>query len=574
MKIFHVYEPDHFEGLVQNNFLNEDSGLKIQHIFTLPNHKKFNELAAGGSTLYELIKKERYPFYVDRLTGGVKYHPYVFDKDLLREYKALLGEWFLGIQLHEIGNNRYNDWNRLTGRLGTLPYTLENIKKVMFSPESTNPQNEPIYRFTHGTPEEYAALSRPRTIEETRRDLAWVISKRLEQTDGHILSCDGGSLLFHLENKLGVPAFMPEIGYQTKHTRIQVALARGMAKAYGKKWGVYYECWKKAENGGDSYTQPVYGNLPYNDWNYTQDQFGDDFTTCGENGGSSRLLQRRIYFHALMSGAEFMAEEWGFVRSFYEMEHYTLSPYGQVKKEFIDFARGHKNLKAVTPFAIVLPCDLDCIHVGKGFKGPIGTPSNNFMRVVPDEKNAVRFGKIQDVIKTVFQGEDAGKYGNEGKTIQNSLFGDHFDIIYADAPAQALKQYELLIDADPEGAFAKAHLDLPVVDGQNLDELVHTLRERVDALLPVNVSGLHWILSEDEHGRYLTIFNNEGNHRTIAEGDTINHRADATVTVTLREGLELEPIYSSSAKMQMQRIKAGNYQVTMPAAHLAVFKLK
>lgn len=26
MKIFHVYEPQHFEGLVKNNFLNEDSG--------------------------------------------------------------------------------------------------------------------------------------------------------------------------------------------------------------------------------------------------------------------------------------------------------------------------------------------------------------------------------------------------------------------------------------------------------------------------------------------------------------------------------------------------------------------
>ncbi len=141
MKIFHVYEPDHFEGLIKNNLLNEDSGLKVQHIFTLPNTKKFNKLAAKGSPLYELIQKERYPLYIDRLTGGVKYHPYSFDKELFKVYQTLLGEWFLGAQLHEIG-------------------------------------------------------------------------------------------------------------YQTMHTRIQIALARGMAKAYGKKWGVYYECWKEAENGG------------------------------------------------------------------------------------------------------------------------------------------------------------------------------------------------------------------------------------------------------------------------------------------------------------------------------------
>lgn len=572
MKIFHVYEPDHFEGLIKNNLLNEDSGLKVQHIFTHPDEKKFNRLAQKGGALFELIRKERYALYVDRLTGGVKYHPYAFDKELFKAYQALLGEWFLGVQLHELGNNRYNDWHRLTQRLGDRPYTLQNIKEAMFSPESTNPQNNPIYRFTQGSPEEYALLTRPTTIEETRRDFAGVIQKRLEETDGHLISCDGGSLLFHLENKLGVPTFMPEIGYQTDHTRIQIALARGMAKAYGKKWGVYYECWKKAENGGSNYTQPVYGNLPYNDWNYTQDQFGDDFTTCGENGGSSRLLQRRIYFHALMSGAEFMAEEWGFVRSFYNMETYDLSPYGKVKKEFIDFARTHKKMQAVTPFAIVLPTDLDCLHVGRGFKGPLGTPSVNFMRITPDEATGIRFGQIHDVLKIVFQGENAEKYGNEGRTLQNSRFGDHFDIIYADAPEDALKQYDLLIDADPEGSFAKAHPELPVLPGADLEELERILRQKTQELLPVYVDSLHWILSEDEHGRYLTLFNNEGNHRTIKDGDTIDPRADTTATVTLKEKGELSLLYASGAT-QIQKIKDGTYRITVPAAQLAVFSL-
>ncbi len=573
MKIFHVYEPDYFEGLVKNNFLNEDTGLKVQHIFTLHNRKKFNTLAAKGSALYELIKKERYPLYIDRLTGGVKYHPYAFDKELFREYRSLLGEWFLGAQLHEIGNNRYNDWIRLMQRLGDRPYTLQNIQEVMFSPESTNPQNMPIYRFTQGSPEEFAALSRPLTIEATQKDLYDTIVKRLQETDGNLISCDGGSLLFQLEHQAGVPTFMPEIGYQTQHTRIQIALARGMAKAYGKKWGVYYECWKAAENGGSTYTQPVYGDLPYNDWNYTQDQFGDDFTTCGENGGSSRLLQRRIYFHALMSGAEFFAEEWGFVRSFYNMETYDLSPYGKVKKEFIDFARNHKKMRPVTPFAIVLPTDLCCLHVGTGFKGPIGTPCTKFLRVTPDDATAARFGKIHDVIKTVFQGEDAGKYGNEGKTLQNSKFGDLFDIIYADAPEDALKQYDLLIDADPEDAFLKANPALPIVSGKDLGALEETLRQKAEELLPLSVDQLHWILSEDEHGRYLTLFNNEGNHRTIKDGDTIDPRADATATVTIKDGAELSLLYSS-APTAIQKIKDGIYRITVPAAQLAVFRLQ
>ena len=570
MKIFHDYEPDHFEGLVKNNLLNEDSGLKIQHIFTLRSSRKFNELAAKGGTLHSMIKGEGLPFYVDRLTGGVKYHPYAFDKALLREYRSLLGEWFLGVQLHELGNNRHNDWVRLEKQMEGVPYTLENIKERMFSPESTNPQNQPIYRFTQGSPEEYALLRRPQTIEEMRMDLAGVIRKRLEETEGHLISCDGGSLLFHLENQLGVPTFMPEIGYQTQHTRIQVALARGMAKTNSKKWGLYYECWKKAENGS-SYTQPVYGNLPYNDWNYTQDQFSDDFTTCGENGGSSRLLQRRLYFHALMSGAEFMAEEWGFVRSFYNMDTYELSPYGKVKKEFIDFARGHKKVEAVIPFAIVLPPDLDCVHVGAGFKGPIGTPSLNFMRMVPDEEQSVRIGKIQDVIKLVFQGDP--QFGNEGKTLQNSKFGDQFDIVYADAPKESLGRYALLIDADPDEAFLNANPHLPIVSGKDLSALEALLRQRAQEVMPVLVDGLHHILSEDEHGQYLTIFNNEGNHRTIKEGDTIDPRADATVTVTVKSGGELSPLYES-APIGVEKLGKGVYRVTVPAAQLAVFEVK
>ncbi len=40
MKIFHVYEPEHFEGLLKNNFINEDTGFKLQHIFTLPDRRK------------------------------------------------------------------------------------------------------------------------------------------------------------------------------------------------------------------------------------------------------------------------------------------------------------------------------------------------------------------------------------------------------------------------------------------------------------------------------------------------------------------------------------------------------
>ncbi len=83
---------------------------------------------------------------------------------------------------------------------------------------------------------------------------------------------------------------------------------------------------------------------------------------------------------------------------------------------------------------------------------------------------------------------------------------------------------------------------------------------------------LHWILSEDEHGRYLTLFNNEGNHRTIKDGDTIDPPADATATVTIKDGAGLSLLYSSGAT-EIQKIKDGAYRITVPAAQLVVFKI-
>ena len=73
----------------------------------------------------------------------------------------------------------------------------------------------------------------------------------------------------------------------------------------------------------------------------------------GKNGGSSRLLQERIYYHSLLSGADYMAEEWGLNCSYTAMEDFTLSDYGRVKKDFINTALDFRGICADVPFAIV-----------------------------------------------------------------------------------------------------------------------------------------------------------------------------------------------------------------------------
>jgi len=572
MKFFHVYDAESFEGLVKNNLINEDTGFKIQHIFAMPNRIKFNEVAAKGGFLHNLIKEGNYPFYVDRLAGGVKYHPYTFDKELIREYRDMLGDWFLGFQLHEISGNCRNDWKRIRqvmdGEDG--PYDAEVLKERLLHPESASPDNIPIYRLTQCTPEEYAVQQFPETVEQYREDLRQLVLKRMEETDGMILACDSLHQLIYMENKLGVKTFLPEVGAQIPHMRIAVALARGMGQAYNKKWGTYYECWVKVDG---TYYKPVFNLHPANEWHFRQSQFPDDFTTGGANGGSSRLLQRRIYYYSLMAGAEFMGEEWGMHTSYNDMETFELSDYGMVKKEFLEFARQHKNVKAKAPFAIVLPTDYDCVMLGSCNRGKIGDRAGGYMSVIPSPAQSIRFGKINDVLKFIFKRDDEAVRGNEGHTMQNSRFGDLFDIIYADAPEAAFAQYDCLVDADPDGVFAlKKGSKYNVVKGSDLDNMGQVLEMMPKKILPVTVESLHWILSEDENGRYVSVFNNEGNNRTLENGDEVDHSADAVTTVYTKDGIVPQIIYASSDEIRLEMKKEGEYALFVPATDLVILK--
>jgi len=65
------------------------------------------------------------------------------------------------------------------------------------------------------------------------------------------------------------------------------------------------------------------------------------FTIQGSNGGSSRSLQERVHLFAWLAGAEFISEEWGLCNTFYDWQDYELTPYGQVKLDFLRLVRRH-----------------------------------------------------------------------------------------------------------------------------------------------------------------------------------------------------------------------------------------
>lgn len=577
MKYFHVYDRRTFDGLVKNNFITEDTGFKLQHTYQMPGQRKFNREAAIGSPLHSLIKEGSRPFYVDRLTGGLRYHPYYFDKALIREYRALLGDWFLGFQQHELLGRRA-DWARVAQvyeKLGGPCSTVE-LQEQLFTPEYLTPDGTPIYHLTQGSPAEYTSRPMITDVKSCTEDVEWLLRRRLDQTDNALFLCCSGHVMFRVGDRMGLNCFVPELGAQTGHARISVALARGLARTKGRMWGVYYECWRRNKPIGNDfgYTKPVFNDTPeLNDWHSRQDQFIDDFTTGGLNGGSSRLLQRRIYYFALMSGAQFLTDEWEMANNYRDLNTFELSEYGRLKKDFLQFARDHKQVKSHNPFAIVLPCDYEDIQLFGFSRAAVGHKPT-LMSFPVSDADAARFGHVEDLLNYFYRRDMEREVGNESHTMQNSAFGDLFDIVYADAPPETLAQYDRLIDADPKGTFAAKYAGrLPVLTSEDFEAVGKQIRDRAAQVLPITVDSLHWLLSEDENGRYLTVFNNEGNDRTLAEGDHVDHAAaDATTTIRTKPGVELSVLYASSPNTRLERLDDGNYSLFLPATDLVVLR--
>lgn len=588
MKFFHVYNEHAIKGLEKNNLINSDTGFKVQNTFSVPVEFQFNSIAKIGGKLHSIIKEGRYPFYIDRIAGGVGYWKYEYDKSLLDEYASILGDWFLGTQLHESGSGRRGvDWGRIRHTMGhDGPYDVKEMKEK-FHRDFLATDGTYVSTFNQGTCEYYAARKCPRTIEETMEDIKDLFLERLNDAHGYILPCDSGIHLTRLENEVGMKSFMPEVGCQIPMMRKSVSLNRGMAKAYGKTWGTYYECWRYNLDNG-TYSMPCFNNDKKNEWFLSQEQHGDDFTTYGENGGSSRLLQDRIYHYALMAGADYFSEEWGLNCSYTDMFEFTLSKYGMVKKNFIDFAHKMRGIKAHVPFAIVLPkrfpntSSNDHVFGGERFDEYLGMSNFGGVEDRPyeilftrPEGEEAAYLKHVDAVLSLFFSRNGKFCGNEGHTITNSRFGDIVDIVYEDVPLDALKKYNYLIDASIDSSFIRAHKNdgLKILDSENVAELGNAIEKLVPELMPCTVSDLFWIVSTDEAGeRYLTIFNNEGNFRCYERGDVIDNAADKVVEAKFKENTTPVIIQEGYAKAEITKQDDMTYKVKVPAASFVIMK--
>jgi hypothetical protein len=156
-------------------------------------------------------------------------------------------------------------------------------------------------------------------------------------------------------------------------------------------------------------------------------------------------MQRRIFFHAYLSGAQTLHEEWGAEDNLTDWDRGTLSSYGRVTRDLLDFQEAHPDIGApYTPIALVLDARIP---------PPDGRPWDRLLKALyrhgpADAANAVR--------------QDNGQA--EVACYPPCAIPEVFDVVPSDAPEKLWARYEEVIQAEAGTAPASAYPEDQLAD--------------------------------------------------------------------------------------------------------------
>ncbi|MBE6658381.1 MAG: hypothetical protein E7604_08045 [Ruminococcaceae bacterium] len=531
----HCYMPQTWEAQLRAGLIRPGDGIRFCQSLDIDEPLKFNNLAAVGGELYSYVKEHRCPLYIDRLQGGCFLEEYPYDMALVNEYRALLGEKFWGFQMHEWGSNLRSDFGKITSN-NCPAWTVEAIEATI----------RRAYPYEHTfveamNVEEYASLGGvPKTYEEYLSVMQNLFAKRQAYVGGDLLPCDSYFQAQKMEIDAGAKRLMPEIGAQTPNTRIQVAYARGMARAAGIPFGTYYEPW-----GGSPFSACCYQCDGKNEWNITGDSF--PFKTAGGNGGSSRSMQWRMHLYSYMAGASFMAEEWGMCNTFFDWDNFELTPYGQTKKDFLDFVDRYPAIgEPVIPVAVVLPKDMPVLDMALS--------PNTYLGYPVEGQFAKNLAAVVDALTHLFV-DSAPMLGSETTSLRNYMTPDAIDIIHEDSPN--VWQYPVLVDCTGNPEFYAAH--------KRSIESARDARMMMRELLPIRLMGgasMQITRNRATGEQYVLLMNNSGVVRSVADGETLLPEGDICVGLTLSGGKTLCQLDGNGSAVMGD---ADMYHVTIPS---------
>ncbi len=542
MKFFHGYHPLVWDAQVKSGIFNEGDGLRIPMENTMEKERYFNNVARRDSHLYNILKNEKLPFYIDRLQGGQIIMDYPYDMDLLSELISFVGkDNFYGFQMHEWVSNYRSDLDKLLG------LSDENWNKEAIKAEIRRVHPIPDVFIESMFPHEMEKYGRPKTIEDFLEIVNLLYQSRID-TQKLILPCDSVFMAYNLEIKKGSKRIMAEIGEQTNHARIQICYGRGMAKAHGVEFGTYYEPWGNQE----SFSACCYNRDGINEWGNTDENF--TFSAMGENGGSARSLQERLYIYSYMNNVDFMSEEWSICNNFYDWHDFDLSPYGLINHRFASFRKKYSDVgQKLTPVCAVLSDKLDVLD-NIDFRGLYcrlnleGTPYRD------------KIMRLKQNLYDVFVCHSCTKHVAQNIILSNGDIPDAVDIVnYTENGA--LDKYKYLLDFTEEDKLSSTHKNIC-----KISELQAIMKKE----LPCYVDGhLSWLVNERiGGGYYLTVFNNFGYDKTISYGERTYHEADEIATLSFK-GEKTPVLCEGNAYLYEEK---GMYKLHLPAASWCIIK--
>lgn len=495
MKFIHTYTEQAFPALIRSGLWRDGDGLKLMHKPGFLPPYDFNTACARGSSLELLLRKLRCPFYVDRLQGGLGYtRNYPFSRDLISYYRELLGDGFLGFQMHEWASNFRSDQLRIEALYRDLNVDINDSAALRDIWDKIKKGTRSLFLEAY-SPDDWAELKYSDDLNGFFNDCDRLYALRKSQTEGLLFPADSYYMAPKTGIRYGAKLLLPEAGWQIPNLRIQTAYTRGMANAAGIPWGIYWECWQNTKDAG--FTIPYALRKGQDEWleDLLHKANGHEHPfERRENGGCSLSLMERAWRYAYFCGASVIAEEYGVCNTFRDLSSAELSPYGQTKRDFLRFIENFTAVgKSFRPFAVVLPKDLPMIDIRLSEQW-FDRPS------IEDDKlfTKERIKDINDILNRIF-GEN-GKNGNYSHVLKCGGFPDVFDIIHADAPS--VSEYDYLIDLTGDPDFSKRRENC--VSVSDIDKLL-------EKILPAQISGgLHTAYNRTGNGWLVLCMNNDG----------------------------------------------------------------
>ena len=215
-------------------------------------------------------------------------------------------------------------------------------------------------------------------------------------------------------------------------SQFAVACLRGAAKAAGKPWGIFFAPWCPRN---------VTCFIPPRDQSWQAGAEGKG------TGGPSSALQRRIFFHTYLSGAHTLHEEWGCEGNLLDFDAGTISSYGKVTRDLLDFQQANPDVgEPYTPVALVQDASFPPADVSSN---PHGWNIPAVWERLANQIHAAGPGDAALAARTRGTGGLGEDSLWESTCYAPAALPELLDVVPADAPAEVWRDYKEII---PVGA--------------------------------------------------------------------------------------------------------------------------